>query len=211
MVTAISNSVRSLSASHGISRWNASQAATWPSFIQADGAPSRAVGGSPRLRKREGFFRSAPVILALADGSRRAGILPQHFNCGAERKCPHRLWPQNLGTFAPPLGLTPFSGVIIATLRSVGRSIAHTASTLTLYRLCAANRSATSAPHYSGDQCADRTLKDPLIYYFAMLGKRFGMRQARIWLTFALVKPPDLTDGVCASPCNLIARDRLTY
>src|SRR3954467_7102327 len=54
-------------------------------------------------------------------------------------------------------------------------------------------------------------LKDPLIYYFAMLGKRFGMRQARICLTFALVKPPDLTGGVCASPCNLIVRDRLTY
>jgi hypothetical protein len=58
---------------------------------------------------------------------------------------------------------------------------------------------------------ADPRLKDPLIYYFAMLGKRFGMRQARIWLTFALVKPPDLTGGVCASPCNLIVRDRLTY
>src|SRR3954451_6554298 len=55
------------------------------------------------------------------------------------------------------------------------------------------------------------TLKDSLIYYFAMLGKRFGMRQARIWLTFALVKPPDLTGGVCASPCNLIVRDRLTH
>ena len=54
-------------------------------------------------------------------------------------------------------------------------------------------------------------LKDPLIYYFAMLGKHFGMRQARIWLTFAPVKPPDLTGGVCASPCNLIVRDGLTY
>ena len=52
---------------------------------------------------------------------------------------------------------------------------------------------------------------DPLIYYFAMLGKHFGMRQARIWLTFAPVKPPDLTGGVCASPCNLIVRDGLTY
>src|SRR4051812_35737264 len=102
MVTAISNSVRSLSASHGISRWKASQAAIWLSFIQADGGPSRVGGGSPRLRKREGFFRSAPVILALADGSFLAGILPQHFNCGAKRKCPRRLQPQNLGTFAPP-------------------------------------------------------------------------------------------------------------
>jgi len=54
-------------------------------------------------------------------------------------------------------------------------------------------------------------LKDPLIYYFAMLGKRFGMRQARIWLTFALVKLPDLTGSVCARPCNLIVRDRLTH
>src|SRR3954447_15343328 len=52
---------------------------------------------------------------------------------------------------------------------------------------------------------------DPLIYYFAMLDKHFGMRQVRIWLTFTLVKPPDLTGGVCASPCNLIVRDRLTY
>ena len=63
----------------------------------------------------------------------------------------------------------------------------------------------------SGRPVSILTLKDPLIYYFAMLGKRFGMRQARIWLTFALVKPPDLTGGVCASPCNLIVRDRLTY
>ena len=52
---------------------------------------------------------------------------------------------------------------------------------------------------------------DPLIYYFAMLGKRFGMRQARIWLTFALVRPPDLTGGVCASPCNLIVRYSPTH
>ena len=54
-------------------------------------------------------------------------------------------------------------------------------------------------------------LKNLPIYYFAMLGKYFGRRQARIWLTFALVKPPDLTGGVCASPCNLIVRDQLTY
>ena len=59
--------------------------------------------------------------------------------------------------------------------------------------------------------CRGDPLKDPLIYYFAMLGKHFGMKQVRIWLTFTLVKPPDLMGGVCASPCNLIVRDRLTY
>jgi len=61
-------------------------------------------------------------------------------------------------------------------------------------------------PRADANHFTDSALKDPLIYYFAMLGKRFGMRQARIWLTFALVKPPDLTGGVCASPCNLIVR-----
>jgi hypothetical protein len=54
-------------------------------------------------------------------------------------------------------------------------------------------------------------LKDPLIYYFAMLGKHFGMRQARIWLTFAPVKSPDLTGGLSASFCNLIVGYQLTY
>ena len=50
-------------------------------------------------------------------------------------------------------------------------------------------------------------LKDLLTYYFAMLGKSFGMRQARIWLTAALVKLPDLTSGVCASLYNLTVKD----
>src|SRR3954468_14772003 len=49
------------------------------------------------------------------------------------------------------------------------------------------------------DTIAIGELKDPLIYYFAMLGKRFGMRQARIWLTFTLVKPPDLTGGTASA------------
>jgi len=31
-----------------------------------------------------------------------------------------------------------------------------------------------------------------------MLGKPFGMRPARIWLTFPLVKPPDLTGGTAS-------------
>jgi hypothetical protein len=52
--------------------------------------------------------------------------------------------------------------VIIAAHRSGDRSIVYTASTLTLYRLCAASRSATSAPHQSGDQCADLRRPDPL-------------------------------------------------
>ena len=55
------------------------------------------------------------------------------------------------------------------------------------------------------------SLKDPLIYYFDMLGERFAMRQARAWITFALVKPSDLTGGVSARSCNLILEDRLTY
>jgi hypothetical protein len=64
---------------------------------------------------------------------------------------------------------------------------------------------------WTGSGFLGQALKDPFIYYFAMLGKHFGMRQVRIWLTFTLVKPPDLMGGVCASPCNLIVRDQLTY
>jgi hypothetical protein len=48
-------------------------------------------------------------------------------------------------------------------------------------------------------------------YYFPVLDKSFGMSQAGIWLNFALVKLPDLTDGVCASPCTFTVRDRLTH
>ena len=53
-------------------------------------------------------------------------------------------------------------------------------------------------------------LKDPLIYYFDMLGERFAMRQARALMTFALVKPSDLTGGASARSCNHILEDRLT-
>ena len=54
-------------------------------------------------------------------------------------------------------------------------------------------------------------LRDPLIYYFEMLGERFTMRQARALITFALIKPSDLTGGTSARSCNPIIEDRLTY
>src|SRR3954451_1429398 len=66
------------------------------------------------------------------------------------------------GNFCTPLGVMPFRGVIFATARSTSRSIAHIASTLTLYRLCTASRSATSAPHHPGDQRANLRRPDPL-------------------------------------------------